>query len=319
MSPDWNPKSPSLLPTIVCYADVLGFRGMTERAHESGEEKEFLQQIKNSLSSAYEIVRGAKTFEGAVTSTFDMKVFTDNIVVAYPLRAPSQDLGEPELCALLMLFAEVQASLASDGLLLRGAVAAGDHYQDDDIAYGKAFLEAVDLDKSGSAPRLVIAPSLESLIEVHLSWYGDGGLAPHFEQLLEDPHDESLFLNYLDVAFQYFPDGPINHELLARHRDSVLRGLKENASIPHVREKYEWTASYHNYVCRTFAERYSTEVHEEVDWEQMVYVDAAKRALEYILPCEDLASAQSPRRLDAKRLRQRLSNRMTPDAAEVGD
>ena len=38
MPPDWDPKSPSLLPTIVCYADILGFRGMTEPAHELGED-----------------------------------------------------------------------------------------------------------------------------------------------------------------------------------------------------------------------------------------------------------------------------------------
>ena len=317
MPPDWDPKAPSLLPTIVCYADILGFRGMTERAHELGEETEFLQRIKRSLAAAYKIVRRARTLDGAVTSIFEMKVFTDNIVVAYPQRAPSRDLGEPELGTLLMLFAEVQASLASDGFLLRGAVAAGDHYQDDDIAYGKAFLEAVDLDKSGGPPRLVIAPSVEPLIEVHLSWYGNGGWAPHYEQLLEDPRDERLFVNYLDVAFEYFPEGPVDYELLARHRDNVLRGLKDYESSPRVREKYKWMATYHNYVCRTFAERYSIQAHEGVDLEEMAYADEAQRTLEYMVPCEDLASAQSPRPLDAKRLRQRLAaDRLQPQREE---
>ena len=134
-------------------------------------------------------MRKAKTLDGSVPSIFDMKVFTDNIVVAYPLLAPSRDHGEPELGTLLMLFAQVQASLAMDGFLLRGAIAYGDHYQDDDIVYGKALMEAVDLDKSGGSPRLVVASSVEPLISKHLSWYGYGSWAPHYEQLLEDPRD----------------------------------------------------------------------------------------------------------------------------------
>lgn len=82
MRPRWDPKSPSLLPTMVCYADTLGFRALTERAHELGEETEFLRRIKRSLAAAYETVRKAKTLDGWVPYTFDMKVFTDNIVVA---------------------------------------------------------------------------------------------------------------------------------------------------------------------------------------------------------------------------------------------
>ena len=156
---------------------------MTEGALESGEGKDFLLRIKRSLEKTYEIVRKAKTLDGMVPSIFDMKVFTDNIVVAYPLRNASRDLGEPELGTLLMLFAEVQASLAFDGFLLRGAIALGDHYQDDDIAYGEALLEAVDLDKSGGPPRLVIGSSLEHLIAAQLESYGDGGWAPHHDCL----------------------------------------------------------------------------------------------------------------------------------------
>ena len=55
-----------------------------------------------------------------MSSIFDMKVFTDNIVVAYPLRDPYHDDGEIELGTFLMLFARVQASLAADGFFLRG-------------------------------------------------------------------------------------------------------------------------------------------------------------------------------------------------------
>ena len=49
MSTTWDPESPSLKPTIVCYADILGFRSMTERALKSGTEGEFLNQSQGGM------------------------------------------------------------------------------------------------------------------------------------------------------------------------------------------------------------------------------------------------------------------------------
>ena len=299
----WDPESPSLRETILCYADILGFRARTERAINTGEEVEFLQEVKRSLSAAYEKFREAKRFDGEVLGLFDMKVFTDNIVVAYPLQDPGSDRGEPELFDLISIFAELQAGLAADGFLLRGAIATGRHYQDDDIAYGKALLEAVDLDKSGGSPRLVIAQSVERLILEHLSWYGRGS-APHYEILLEDPSDGWLFVNYLEAAFWYFPEGPIYHEVLEAHSKNVRTGLWEHESNASVREKYEWVACYHNYVCSTFVARHSVQNLEEADDERMAYGDEAQHVLKYLVPFE---KQPGPRPLDAQRLQQRVS------------
>ena len=107
MTTFWDPKSPSLRPTIVCYADLLGFRAQTEHAFRSGEGDDFLQRIKRSLDKAYGIVHDAKTAYGRLTSIFEMKVFTDNIVVAYPLHDSYKDDGEGELGTILMLFARL--------------------------------------------------------------------------------------------------------------------------------------------------------------------------------------------------------------------
>ena len=308
MSTGWDPEAPSLLRTIVCYADILGFRDLTRSAFESEEETEFLGRIKRSIDTAYGIVRTAATLDDELSlPTFDIKVFSDNIVVAYPLLAPMRDRGEPELVHLLMLFAEVQASLAAEGLFLRGAIAEGQHYQDRNIVYGDAFLEAVDLDRSGKPPRLVIAPSVESLILEHLSWYG-GGWAPHVELLLEDPSDERLFLNYLETAFQHFPDGPIHYQLLADHSEKVRSRLRTYESDTYIRQKYEWIALYHNYVCRTFANRYLVHDFEGVAPEYGAASEEAQRVLEYLVPCGGLPSEHTPRPLDAQRLQQRLDS-----------
>ena len=318
MATCWDPQAPSLSPSIVCYADILGFRHLIGRAFEAGKEEHFLQKIKHSLDKAYERVREAQTLSGAVPSIFDMKVFTDNIVVACPLYNSSRDLSEPEFGILLTLFAEVQSILASDGLPLRGGIAWGDHYQDDDVAYGKAFLEAIDLDKPGTPHRLVIARSLEPLIAKQLSSYGDDGWTPYHRLLLEDPCDGRLFVNYLWVAFANFPDGPIDNQLLAAHCEIVHGNLVELEPGSRVRAHYEWMATYHNYVCGAFARRYSFLGGEEVDSERIAIAADAQRALEYLVPFESPPSAQVPRLLNASRLRQRLRGELAPGECSTG-
>ena len=302
----WNPKSPSLLPAIVCHADILGFRAMTEGALKSGNEEEFLLRIKRALSGAYGKVRKAQNLGRELPPPFDMKVYTDNIVVAHPLSAPFVDHGEPELGTLLMLFAEVQASLAADGFLLRGGISAGMHYQDEDIAFGEALMEAVDLDRSGSSPRLVIGPSVEPLISKQLESYGDFWWAPHYQQILEDPRDERLFVNYLGVAFEHFPDGPIDCRLLAKHRKKLLAGLSRYESDTRVWSKYRWAAIYHNYVCNTFAARFPDNGDGVMDPEQMAASAEAQGVVNYLIPDNTLTEDLVPRQLDTGRLRQRL-------------
>lgn len=267
--------------------------------------KEFLLRIKRALSAAYGKVRTARNPGYGLPPAFDMKVYTDNIVVAHPLRAPFRDHGEPELGTLLSLFAEVQASLAADGFLLRGGIAVGLHYQDDDIAYGEALLEAVKLDQSGTSPRLVIGPSVEPLISKHLESYGDSWWAPHYQHLLEDPGDERLFVNYLGAAFEYFPDGPIDWQLLDKHREKVLAGLSRYESDMRVWPKYRWAAVYHNYVCNTFAAQFPDHGDGEMDLEEMTVNAEAQRAVDYLIPDETLTKDLVPRQLDARRLRRR--------------
>lgn len=296
MSMTWDPNSPSLEKAVICYADILGFRAEIKRAFASGEETQFLERIKGALDIAYGKVRKAQAAGGTDISVFDMKVFTDNVVVAYPVHDPDIELGEGELGMVLMLFSEVQASLAADGFLLRGAIAFGDHYQDDDIAYGPALLEAVDLDKSGSGPRLVIAPSAECQVARQLASYRFIRDAPHCDSLLIDPSDGRLFVNYLEAVFGYFPDDGIDYQLLGEIRDSVTNALKDHESNPRVRRKYEWVATYHNYVCSDFADRHFLQGNEEDDPELLDYSEEAQYARNYLVPFEGLLPP--PQRLD---------------------
>ena len=303
----WDSKCPSVRPAIVCYADILGFSAETRQAFASGTEDDFLTRIKRSLDKAYGIVREFNKGYFSSPPLFEMKVFTDNIVVAYPLDDPLRDEGEPELGAVMILFSEVQASLAFDGFFLRGAIAFGGHYQDDDVAYGDALLEAVGLDQSGGAPRLVIAPSVELLVALQLRAYGNGVGAPQFVELLEDSSDDRMFLNYMGSRLDQFPYFHMQSRLLSLHRDRLVIGLQEHNFNPRVRVKYEWLARYHNYVWRDFFNRLRLSGRPAAGSRHRVPVTGVSVVESFLVPEK---SGLKPRLLDPVRLNQRVRSRL---------
>lgn len=105
-------NAPALHPSMVCYADILGFRKRVDTAFNSGKQEDFLSEVKDAIDAAYEeILDEAIPRESGYASQkiLDIKLFSDNILVDYPLYDRDRDYGEPELGALLDLFSHALA------------------------------------------------------------------------------------------------------------------------------------------------------------------------------------------------------------------
>lgn len=280
-----------LLPSLVCYADILGYSSLSESALKSGTGLQFLKRLRHALSSAYERVR--KHSEGLdEDSFFSVKVFTDNIVVGYPLYDPAFDMGEPELADVLGIFAEFQAGLAMEGFFLRGGIAFGDHYMDDDIVFGDALLEAVKQDKGGGPPRIALAPSAVNAVRRQLRFYSSVNRAPHYGDLLEDA-DGTIFLNYLNEAFSAFPDAGPFLDLIEKHQTAVTEGLLKYKGNAGVRAKFEWAAQYHNYFCAEFARDNPVQTSPDADEFYAAACVEAQKLLDYTIDIESMAARPS--------------------------
>ncbi|MBW1682872.1 MAG: hypothetical protein JRJ35_11255 [Deltaproteobacteria bacterium] len=241
-----------LVPSLVCHADILGWSAQTREAIKSGNGHEFLRRIHKTLRAAYARLReqAAPVMQNDPPE-FNIKTFTDNLVVAFPSLG-SRLAGEPELMSMFWVFRNLQAELARNGFLLRGAVAFGNHYMDEDFALGDALLEAVENEKAGGPPRIVLGPSIVRLVKKHITFYsGKVRMSPHFHNLLMDT-DGHLFLDYLSNAFAAFPDEPIFFDLLESHRQVINNGLVKHSRNSDVLKKYQWLAGYHNFVCKHF-------------------------------------------------------------------
>lgn len=279
------PKDPpKLIPSYVCFADILGYSELSRESLKEGKGNDFLRKLHSALGKAYERVR-EQSKGWAEENVFSIKIFTDNIVVGYPLTRLQSTAGEPELGRIFSVFAEFQVGLAMEGFLVRGGIAAGDHFMDDEVVFGDALLEAIAQDKNGGAPRISLAPSAIAILRVHLGFYGDGEHAPQKNDLLEDV-DGSAFIDYLSQAFIAFPEGGIFFDVFEKHKKTVVNGLIKYRGNPDVRAKYEWAARYHNYVCKGFRESHPVSNHPDEDPELVAANVEAQKLKNYEIDIE---------------------------------
>ncbi len=293
-------EEPTLQPSFVCFADILGYSELSNQALSTGEGDAFLRRLSSALNSAYRRVRErANNFRTNDLRMFDIKIFTDNIVIGYPVDNVEFTQGESELAIIFQVFSEFQMELFQAGFLLRGGIAFGLHYMDNDVVFGDALLSAVKLDKNGGPPYLSLDSEAVKRVQGQLAFYGapTSGTPQHY--FLREDSDGKIFVNYLSLVEGAFPDGDLLFDLIAGHRSTIESGLRDYRSIPSVRAKYEWVARYHNYYCREFAQSYPVSTSPEADPEAVAISEEAQRVLEYIIDIEAFAAEPRPLSLES--------------------
>lgn len=279
---------PKMLPSFVCYVDILGFTELSSEALKNNNGDKFLNQLKSALSLAYARIRD-QSIKHDKSEAFKIKVFTDNIVVGYPIALSSLGKGESELGDIFSIFSEFQVALSMEGFLVRGGISFGEHYMDDDIVFGKASLEAINQDKGGGSPCISLAPSAIKQLRHHLGFYSETNWAPQTYFLLEDS-DGTIFLNYLQEAFIAFPEGGIFFDIFEEHKKMLEHGLKKYNGKPDIVSKYEWAARYHNYICENFAENHQIPTSPDADVEDAAGAVEAQKLLGYTINLMSYAS-----------------------------
>ena len=289
----YSESSPNLLPSFVCCADILGYSQLSIDANKSGHGEQFLWKLRKALTTSYERIRERASGWGGDES-FSIKVFTDNIVVGYPIPfyKKSGDYGESQLGEIFSIFAEFQFALAMEGFLVRGGIAFGNHYMDEEIVFGDALIEAIGQDKGGGPPRISLAPSAVEMLQRHIGFYGKANWAPQFRDTLSDA-DGTIFLNYLNEAFWAYPDGGVFFAFIESHKNIISAGLETFKGNPGIRSKYEWAARYHNYVCKEFAETNPVSNDPDADEFLAAAAEEAQKLRNYLIDIESFAAVPS--------------------------
>ncbi|MGR3064690.1 hypothetical protein ABMY28_22425 [Vibrio vulnificus] len=292
----YESNPPALKQSFVCHVDMLGYSQLCQNAINSNSSNDFLNKIRTALNNAYARVRERSRAFGD-RNLFEIKVFTDNIVVGYPISNFEHTQGEGELGHIFDVFSEFQLGLAMEGFLVRGGIAVGQHYMDDEIVFGDALIEAVKQDKNGGAPKVSLAPSAVTVLRRHLGFYANPSIAPQSYDLLQDI-DGSVFINYLQNAFIAFPDGGVFFDVFAKHKETLTAGLSEYRGVPSVRAKYEWAARYHNSVIDNFLRSNPIPTSPDADEVYAAAITEAQELLQYRIDIESFAAVPGELTLD---------------------
>ncbi len=135
-----------------------------------------------------------------------IKIFTDNMVVAYPIKGD----GEKELDEILENVAEYQFKLSLEGLFVRGGISMGDFYINEDIVFGPALLDAHNTEsKIACYPRIILDNNTVSKVQTYMNHYD---VAPQKNKILID-NDGNWFLNYLNTIFNMIQSVVMNMNL----------------------------------------------------------------------------------------------------------
>lgn len=211
MSASWDYGAVALL-------DILGFSSLVESDARSSRPK----QLERLLGC----MRDVKS--STPKESIDVRSFSDSIILSSPLT--SKNVGD-----LIFSVCRLQRTFVKNGFLIRGAIAYGKHYLDDDSVYSEALIRAYKLERDHVRfPRVVVEGDL-------IDWYSNDPCTNISEKarivstLLRD-RDGQVFIDYFE------PDDAERHLQVIEERASG--GL--SASVV---EKFQWLAAYHNHKC----------------------------------------------------------------------
>ncbi|CAN7762138.1 hypothetical protein LJR029_006337 [Caballeronia sp. LjRoot29] len=124
----------------VLFADMLGFTNIIREGRWTP------QQVLSALEKARKVT--APDYAAISTTQF-----SDSIVMS----APVDDLGFLNL-VFSAFFLSIE--LVQNGILMRGGIARGAMYHDGDFAFGPAFIDAYELERTARTPRILIEKGL---------------------------------------------------------------------------------------------------------------------------------------------------------------
>jgi hypothetical protein len=230
--------------SITAFMDFLGFSAAIRLADGEDEANKLLTRITGFVRNW----RGALVdrYSWSGRRSWEVKIFTDNIVIGYPIQDHSNP--DPEFGSVIGQLSLFQLGAVGEGFFVRGGIALGQLYMDEDVVFGIPLLDAYLAEsKEAQSPRVIFSESAISSVIKGLGKKKHVHHSPYYKDLLQD-EDGRFFLNYLEASFTASGEPP-QYDWIEQHRDATTASLTRFQEMPDILNKYEWVARYHNFWC----------------------------------------------------------------------
>lgn len=231
---------PILVESYVLFIDVLGVKCLARQP----DAADTLVRLDAAVARGREL-----STDRASRPWWTASWFSDSLCLCAPIRPVNEfEEGEPELGAFLGTTSAVQFELALAGFFMRGGASLGLQFSDENMTFGPALIEAVEMERQIGQPCVGLDESVVARARGHLRFYGNPFESPQNHDIRLS--DGAPFVNYLEAAYNYVGES-LREDLsmVLAHRDNVRKSLATGFP-PKTHSKYEWLADYHNDFCR---------------------------------------------------------------------
>lgn len=220
----------------VAFLDILGFENLIDLAEELDNPTELIQYVNEAFTNAF-------SRSHLHREQFKIKLFSDCISI-------STDPSPPNILMLIAITASIQRNLIQKGIALRGAVAFGKHFENENMIFSKALVLAHLLEKKFAVyPRVLIHSRIFDLLSneqltEHREKYGTTFISSDF--------DNYFYVDYLD-NIRYMLETSADRSIYTLcvivfqlHQKCILSYMEDIKAKTEIGQKYLWMANYHN-------------------------------------------------------------------------
>lgn len=226
---------------IVGHIDILGSKENIEI-----DEKSFINSLKEVIRDSKELCNGYNESKYKKAKYF-YKIFSDNICLYAELpKATNSDTERDRwnnIVFMLLLLSAIQYSaIMKQKILMRGGIAIGNLYCNEDFIIGKSLSKAYTLESKEAIYSRILVD--ENIIKDR--FYHESN---KLEKFLEKDTDGNFMLNYLLYTDNTALTCGTKEDNLLTHKNILLEKLN-SANSETVKEKILSIILYHNRYCK---------------------------------------------------------------------
>jgi hypothetical protein len=226
---------------VVAFVDVLGFSRLVESVKLDDTSDLILNDLEAALDE--DVIGIWNWRQGEDKEQYTIRMFSDSICV-------SADPTYNGFVTTIYKLAILQTAMMRRGLLLRGAVTTGRHYESSTLVFSEALVRAYKLETDvAQYPRIIVdAPLIPRFFEDV-----DADIANlNTNLLLLRDSDGQVFVHYLTDSGpqEYYGVDRVRNDL-ERQRSLIDDGRKEFSEEASIMKKLAWLERYHNYKVQT--------------------------------------------------------------------
>lgn len=253
---------------IVSFLDILGYSEIISEA-KPDRTRDLFEAVSEMVGNAEKIAQrllGGPEEVGwektLIEDTLGYRAFSDNIVVFCGLHPNSNNIADNKdnylaIGLILLIQAWIQSKLLIEyHLLSRGGVAIGPFSEEEDFLFGKALVDAYNLEEAAETPRIIIDRRVRDVFWESSRKAGCKFKEKDLDAVFRRDVDGEMYIPYLvaDVYVEKLLSDerkmPDYEKLLDDHCHSLESAIVENEKAIRksrkTKHKYIWTARYHN-------------------------------------------------------------------------